>query len=260
VKWYSKNKITLRRIYIFFVTLGIDIRKTFYVIKNFSKFIKDLINFKKKGGKIRNIYPFFDDFNSEDMSFKNQFFHADLLIAQKIYKDNPQNHIDVGSRVDGLVSHIASFRNLDIADIRNINIEPHKNIKTTILNLGENKLSNKEKYFSISCVGVIGHVGLGRYGDDVDPQGHKKAIANLSNISETKGLIYIMVPVGKSGVEFNSHRVFEANEIIEIFRQNNCELTEFSLVDDFGELHINCEIKNSQNLNFGGGIFTFMKK
>ena len=70
----------------------------------------------------------------------------------------------------------------------------------------------------------------------------------------------VVIARGKSGVEFNAHRVFEANEIIEIFRQNNCELTEFSLVDDFGELHINCEIKDSKNLNFGGGIFTFTKK
>jgi len=260
MKWYSKNKIILRRVYIFFTNFGIDLRKFFYAIKNFPRFIKDLIIFKKKGGKIRNIYPFFDDFNSVSINFKTHFFHTDLLIAQKIYKDNPENHIDVGSRVDGLVSHVASFRSLDFADIINMNMAPHENIKTTILNLGENKMSILKKYFSISCVGVIGHVGLGRYGDDVDPQGHKKAIENLSNLSETKGLIYIMVPVGKSGVEFNAHRVFEANEIIEIFRQNNCELTEFSLVDDFGELHINCEIKDSQNLNFGGGIFTFTKK
>jgi len=112
---------------------------------------------------------------------------------------------------------------------------------------------------AISSIGVIGHIGLGRYGDEIDPNGHVKAIKNICNLTIESGLIYILVPVGKKGVEFNSHRVLDPKEIINYFKENNCELLEFNLVNDFGNLETNCDINNSENLNFGGGIFIFKK-
>ena len=260
MKWYSKNKIYFRRIHILLNTLGFDLKKTYYLILNFFKYLNDLLNFKKKGGQIKNIYPFFENFGINASEFKNQFFHADLLIAQKIYNKNPESHIDIGSRIDGLVAHIASFRNLDFADIRNVDIKPHKNINVIKINMGDIDLKIEKKYFSVSSIGVIGHIGLGRYGDQIDPDGYLKAIRNICNLCENSGSIYIMVPVGKAGVEFNSHRVFNPHEIIKNFKINNCELIEFSLVDDFGELHINCDLNDAINLNFGGGIFIFNKK
>lgn len=260
MKWYSKNRIYLRRIYIFLIAFGIDFRKTFYFIKNFLKFINDLFTFKKKGGKINNIYPFFDNYNSDAKEFENQLFHADLLISQYIYQKKPLNHLDIGSRIDGLVAHVASYRKLDVMDIRNVNIKPHKNINFIKKDLIKIQNFDKEKkYDSISSIGVIGHIGLGRYGDEIDPNGHVKAIKNICNLTIESGLIYILVPVGKKGVEFNSHRVLDPKEIINYFKENNCELLEFNLVNDFGNLETNCDINNSENLNFGGGIFIFKK-
>ena len=260
MKWYSNNKIYIRRVYIYLTTFGIDLKKTYYLIKYLFKFLKDLSNFKKKGGRVKNIYPFFENFTFNSSEFKNQFFHSDLLIAQKIYVQNPKNHLDIGSRIDGLVSHVASFRILDFIDIRSVDINPHKNIKTIKMDIIDNEIKNQKKYTSISSVGVIGHIGLGRYGDKIDPEGHLKAINNICNLCESNGVIYIMVPVGKNGVEFNSHRVFNPNEIVDLFKNNNCNLIEFHLVDDYGELKIDFDPKEAVNLNFGGGIFIFKKK
>ena len=67
---------------------------------------------------------------------------------------------------------------------------------------------NENKYISISSVGVIGHIGLGRYGDSLDPDGPTKAIKSICDLAKENANIYIMVPVGKESIEFNAHRIF----------------------------------------------------
>ncbi len=46
------------------------------------------------------------------------YFHQDLLLANRIFKARPRNHVDVGSRVDGFVAHVASFRPIEVLDLR----------------------------------------------------------------------------------------------------------------------------------------------
>ena len=259
MNWYDNKKIIIRRIYVFILLFGIDLKKILNLF-SFPRYLKDYFKFKKKGGKVRNIYISLEDFNNEASEFKNQFFHSDLIVSQKIFNQNPKNHLDIGSRIDGLVSHIASYRSLDFADIRNVKIYPHKNINTQQIDIGNENLKITKKYSSISSIGVLGHVGLGRYGDKIDPDGHLKAFKNISNLADKSAIFYLMVPVGKEGVEFNSHRVFKAIDIIEIFKNLNFDLMEFSFVDDNGELKFKSSIKETEKLNFGGGIFIFKKK
>ena len=260
MKWYSNKKIYLRKIHIFFVLIGINIKKTFY-FKNIFKFLLQLRKFKKKGGKINSLYPVLEDYDTSFNNHKNQFFHADLYISQKIFDENPPNHIDIGSRVDGLVGHLASFRELDVLELRSVDISPHKNInfiRDDITKIKNKK--NENKYISISSVGVIGHIGLGRYGDSLDPDGPTKAIKSICDLAKENANIYIMVPVGKESIEFNAHRIFNPKNIVDKFEQNNCKLVEFSLVNDHGNLILNSSLSSGENLNFGGGIFVFKKK
>lgn len=259
MKWYNNKRILLRRIYLFILLFGIDFKKILSLFL-IPQYLKDYLQFKKKGGKVRNIYVCLDDFNNESSEFKNQFFHSDLIVSQKIFEHNPKNHLDIGSRIDGLVSNIASFRSLDFADIRNVRIHPHKNINIKQIDMADENLRITNKYSSISSVGVLGHIGLGRYGDKIDPDGHLKSFKNISILADESAIIYLMVPVGKEGVEFNSHRVFKASYIVKIFEKLNFDLIEFNHVDDNGELRLRSNIKETENLNFGGGIFIFKKK
>ena len=259
MSWYKNQRIIIRRIYIFILLFGIDFKKILN-LSSLPRYFKDYFKFKKKGGKTRNTYICLEDFNNEATEFKNQFFHSDLIVSQKIFEQNPKDHLDIGSRIDGLVSHVASYRSLDFADIRNIKIFPHKNINIQQIDIGDENLKIVKKYSSISSVGVLGHVGLGRYGDKVDPYGHLKSFKNISKLADKSAILYLMVPIGKEGVEFNSHRVFKAFNIIEIFKKLNFDLIEFNFVDDSGELHLKSNIKETEKLNFGGGIFIFKKK
>ncbi len=256
MKWYKGKRIYLRRVNNIINAFGLNLKKLYY-LKNIFRFFFEIKKFISKGGKIKSIYPFLDDYEVNAGNIKNQLFHADLLISQCINKNKPEKHLDIGSRIDGLVAHVASFRNIDVLDIRNIDISPHRNIN--FIKADINEFSEKSVYDSISSIGVISHIGLGRYGDTIDPEGHKSAIKKICNLIKVKGLIYIMVPVGKPGVEFNSHRVFYPTEIIDYFNDYNCKLINFHLVDDDGDLHLNFDINLANKYNFGGGIYVFEK-
>ena len=74
-------------------------------------------------------------------------------MAQEVFKRKPYKHLDIGSKVDGLVSHIASFRELDVLDIRFFDISYKKNINV----ITEDLLlvdTEKYKYDSISSLDV----------------------------------------------------------------------------------------------------------
>jgi hypothetical protein len=43
-----------------------------------------------------------------------------MLVAQKIFIRRPIKHVDVGSRMDGFVAHVAVFRPIEVLDIRQL--------------------------------------------------------------------------------------------------------------------------------------------
>ena len=115
----------MRSIFFFFLSLGLNILKLKNII-HIPRFIIDIIRFKNSGGKIDFISPILGD-NVQQVVDKH-YFLQDLYVAQQIFKNNPKNHLDIGSRIDGFVTHLASFRKVNVLDLRPINIE-HENIR-----------------------------------------------------------------------------------------------------------------------------------
>ena len=66
-------------------------------------------------------YPILSERHLESGTLSGHYFHQDLLVAQKIYKNNPTKHVDIASRTDGFVAHIAVFREIEVLDIRKLN-------------------------------------------------------------------------------------------------------------------------------------------
>jgi len=192
------------------------------------------------------------------------YFHQDLLVAQKIFKNNPTRHIDIGSRVDGFIAHVASFRSIDILDIRKQDSNV-KNINFEQLDLmGNIPEKFKNCTDSISCLHTIEHFGLGRYGDKVDINGHVKGLENINTILKSGGIFYFSTPIGNQRIEFNAHRVFSIKYLLDIL-EKNYKIISFSYVDDIGNLHedinlSNSDIENNLNCRFGCGIFELLKK
>ncbi|MBI5502664.1 MAG: DUF268 domain-containing protein [Deltaproteobacteria bacterium] len=85
---------------------------------------------------------------------------------------------------------------------------------------------------SLSCLHVVEHVGLGRYGDPLDPLGHMKACRELQRVLAPGGMLLLSVPVGRSGVWFNAHRVLDPASVAGLMPE--LRLVEFCAVTGDG--------------------------
>ena len=83
---------------------------------------------------------------------------------------------------------------------------------------------------SLSSMHVIEHIGLGRYGDPLDPDGDLKAIRELCRVLARGGDLMVAVPVGRARIQFNAHRVYDDAEFRSYFA--GLELVEFALIPD----------------------------
>jgi SAM-dependent methyltransferase len=208
-------------------------------------------------------YPVLLDRYGEGGLMKGHYFHQDLLVAKRIFQNNPDKHIDIGSRVDGFVAHVAVFREITIMDIRRINSTSDniRFIQADLMNLPEEMVNSSN---SISSLHAIEHFGLGRYSDPIDINGHIKALNNIHMMLKSQGVFYFSVPIGKQRIEFNAHRVFSIAYLLKLF-EDKFTVERFSFVDDDGALSENIElsaemIKNDCYCHYGCGIFELTKK
>jgi hypothetical protein len=261
-------KKTLIKIIFALNIIGFDVIKFVNIFRGLPFYFKDFINLKKQMKSnndfvFGNFFPILNERNSEGGTLNGHYFHQDLLVAQKIFKNNPLRHIDIGSRIDGFVAHVATFREIEVFDIRPIE-NSVKNIvfkQADLMQLPPNMI---ECCDSLSALHVIEHFGLGRYGDPIDIDGHIKAINNLYLMLKPNGRFYFSVPIGKPRIEFNAHRVFSIKYLLEILNTKYI-IDDFHYVNDEGVLFMNAELNDISiitnfNCNYGCGIFELIKK
>jgi|TARA_B110000037_G_C16939380_1_gene432075 hypothetical protein len=231
-------------------------------IRYYPKYLSQKFKFKKLGGNITHNYMILDDYKASAGSASGHYFHQDLLVASFIKKNNPIKHIDIGSRIDGFVAHVASFREIDVMDIRNLEISEHKNINFIQKDMMDKNSLEENITDSISCLHAIEHFGLGRYGDKIDINGHINGFNNIIKMLKSGGKLYISFPIGKRNeIHFNAHRVFHHNDIFNWNESlDNIILERFDFVDDRGKLNLNKNLNTDcKEIKFGCGIYTFQK-
>jgi len=103
---------------------------------------------------------------------------------------------------------------------------------------------------SLSSLHAVEHIGLGRYGDKVDYEGHIKAINNLAKMLRPAGRLYLSVPIGDQRVEFNAHRVFSVNYLVQLLNKNGLKIQKTILINDAGEFIGEVAIENGLLDNF----------
>lgn len=223
------NRNIYNILWFFKTQLGLNPVPIFNSLKYFLRYIKDFIIFKKKfKGKIV-IKPSLQDF--KELSGKiSEYTIQDLFVAQKIFLNNPKHHVDVGSRVDGFITNIATFMNVEIFDIRDLD-SFNSSIKFKKLDIFS-EIFPKNYTKSLSCLHTIEHFGLGRYGDQLMHDGLEKGLNKLSNLLKKGGLFYFSTPVGDERVEFNSNWIFDLNTIFEISKKNNLIVKEIYYLDE----------------------------
>lgn len=209
-------------------------------------------------------FPILTEVGEPGGSASGHYFHQDLLVARLIHEANPRRHVDVGSRVDGFVAHVAAFREIEVIDIRPNPEVPHP-IRFRRLDLMAPLPEEwKSSCDSLSCLHALEHFGLGRYGDPIDPAGHQKALVNLAEMIEPGGILYLSVPIGPQRVEFNAHRVFAVGTVLQLLEEK-FSIEGFHYVDDHGDLlpdrdWRSPEAETSFGCHWGCGIFVARKK
>jgi hypothetical protein len=236
--------------------------KRFLDLRHFPKYFRQYLRFQNLGGLITGSSMVLADYDEPAGSATGHYFHQDLLVASYIHHSNPRRHIDIGSRIDGFVAHVASFRKIEVMDVRALKSVGHENISFIQADLMNDESAKSGVTDSISCLHAIEHFGLGRYGDPLDPNGHKKGLTNILRMLKIGGLAYISFPIAKQNqVVFNAHRIFHPLDVFTWLNDpDSIQLERFDYVDDFGNLHCNIDIKKmTLDFFYGCGIYTFRK-
>ncbi len=208
-------------------------------------------------------YPILTGKNAKSGYLPKQYFIQDLYVASKIFKRCPNKHVDVGSRIDGFVAHVASFRSLEVFDIRpqNCIIE---NVTFLQADISIPSLQYYNYCDSLSCLHTLEHIGLGRYGDTVDVNGHVSALENLANYLQKNGILYLSAPIGKPRIEFNAHRIFSVSYLISLISKY-FDILQFNYINDDEVFHEGVsledpDLKNNFGCCDGLAIFELSKR
>ena len=226
-------------------------------------FYKTLFTYKKlnKNRRFpalrRNFFKCLDD-NTKNTGFDAHYEYHQAWAARCLAKIQPEKHIDISSKITFNVT-VSAFIPIDFYDFRPAKIYGLDNLNCkqadlTNLHFEDNSIE------SISCMHTLEHIGLGRYGDRIDPDGDIKAMNELARVTSRGGNLLIVVPVGRPRVQFNAHRIYSYDMILEQFK--GFELVEFALIPDnamdLGIIYgASKELTNAQT--YACGCFWFRK-
>jgi hypothetical protein len=246
---------------------GINVRRFLTACFGLPSFLRTRQQFLKQArGRseftLGKLYPCLGEANDPGGSI-SQYFLQDLHVATLISKRNPDLHVDVGSRIDGFVANVASFRPIEVFDIRPLR-PCHPNILFKQADLMDPSFLVKDYCDSLSCLHALEHFGLGRYGDSISYDGHLLGLRNLSKMLKAGGTLYLSVPIGPQRIEFNAHRVFNVRYILDLLSAQY-NLRSFSYINEsphfFPEQPLEPRlIETNFDCSYGVGIFEAEKR
>jgi hypothetical protein len=256
----------LVRLYWFFsAQLGLDFIRLFYGIIRLPRFLIEYIYFSLSFRGNITFAPCLHDRYESPGSIQNEYFWQDLHASQYVFDQNPSSLLDIGSRIDGYVAHVASFRTIDFVDIRPFS-ESVRNINFICSDISSDSFpfADFPLYDFISCLHVLEHVGLGRYGDTINLSSYKMALRNISLLSASCAKFVLSVPIGRERVDFNANRIFNPAKLVHDCYLYNFNLISFSYFLDNQSFSPEASayssvFHNISNVNYALGFFVFAK-
>lgn len=242
------------------------IKKTISQIKFYSIslfLIKSYLQYVLKDNKKRFSIRFSDVMpclfeNIPYTRFDTHYVYHTAWAARKVGEINAEEHIDISSSLY-FSSIVSAFKKVRFYDFRpaKLNLSNLVSESANLLHLqfADNSIP------SLSCMHTVEHVGLGRYGDEIDPEGDMKAVKELSRVVSEGGSLLFVVPIGKPRIQFNAHRIYSYEMVVEMFP--DFRIKEFSLIPDnaleIGMIY-NATKEDSDKQSYGCGCFWLIKK
>jgi hypothetical protein len=209
---------------------GVDIRRLVKSPLGLARYMRDLIKFTRSNTNSLRFQPCLHDWWEQAGAIDNEYFWQDLFVARMIHQRSPSRHVDVGSRLDGFVAHLATFMDVEVLDVRKLDVKV-PGVVFRQADLMDSTALPEQCSPSVSCLHAIEHFGLGRYGDPINDKGLELGLANLSKIVEREGHLYLSCPIGDNVAYFNAHRAVHPHHIQSEAKKVQLELVEWWVFD-----------------------------
>jgi len=188
--------------------------------------------------------------------YDDHYLYHTAWAAHRIYQNRPSQHVDISS-FTYFSAMISAFVPVTFLDYRPINI-CIDNYKTGQADLTKLTISDNSVE-SLSCMHVIEHIGLGRYGDTISATGDKIAANELKRVLAPGGRLYMVLPIaGMCRVYFNAHRVYTFDHIQQLFQGLTLKSNAL-LCDQPGPFVVNADKNIFDKQSYGCGCFEFQK-
>ena len=164
-------------------------------LNNFIVFTHDFYVFKRQSAKTDNRldlkwkdrYPCLDDKTSTTEFDRHYMFHPAWAV-RILSTISPEVHVDISS-ILLFSALISAFIPVKFYDYR------PANFKLSGLSCEQADLVSlpfvSRSLYSVSCMHVVEHIGMGRYGDTIDPDGDLKAISELQRVLAIGGSLLL---------------------------------------------------------------------
>ncbi len=196
---------------------------------------------------LEHLYPCLGDDTAETL-IEPTYFYQDAWAFEKIVKQHPRQHIDVGSH-HKFVALLSKVVSLTMIDIRPLSL-PLDTISFKFGSILDLPFEDKSVE-SLSSLCVVEHIGLGRYGDPLDPKGTEKAVQEIKRILKPGGNLYFSLPINdQSCTYFNAHRAFKEDYVFELMKPFICQEKAYIYSSCFGY-----ELQKG----FGIGLYQFQR-
>jgi SAM-dependent methyltransferase len=175
---------------------------------------------------LSRIRPILDEATPQTGFDKHYVYHTGWA-ARILAETRPEHHVDIGSSLF-FVSIASAHTPITHYDYRPPEIDL-PNVKTGSADLTSLPFDD-DSIESLSCMHVLEHNGLGRYGDALDAEGDVKAMKELTRVLAPGGQLLFATPAGQPRVVFNAHRVHSHEQVLEGF--SGLEMKRFALITD----------------------------
>lgn len=217
-----------------------------------AQYVEDALSYQAAGGDpltAPDLMPMLHD-KGVGNPYDQHYFFQDVWAARRVADRRPARHVDVASRVD-LVGFLTALTDVVFVDIRPLTAEI-ENLECVVGTAHALPFDDRSLE-SVSCLHVAEHIGLGRYGDPIDPLGTVKAAAELQRVLADDGELLFSVPVGRPRVCFNAHRIFAPAAVPEMFPE--LEVVEFAGVDDLGQFRRHRGLDELEGSRYACGMY-----